>query len=151
MRYCLRYGLNALEYGCRHAYVDNMTRLVDQMPTGEANEFINKYSSEIANLAAELDINIMVLSHLNVPKFGKSHEEGGEVLPSQLTGSRGIMRSFSNIIGFERNKLAPDGMNSNSYISLLKNRDYGDEQKFKSRYNPDTGRLKEYEWEGEEL
>lgn len=140
---------NNAEYGCKFAYIDNMTRLVDTMPTAEANEFINRYSSEIANLASELDMHIYVLSHLNPPKFGRSHEEGGEVLPAQLTGSRGIMRSFSNIIGFERNKFGET--KHNSFLSLIKNRDYGNEQKIKSQYNPDTGRLKEYEWEGETL
>lgn len=140
---------NNAEYGCRFAYIDNMTRITDMMSTADANEFINRYSSEIANLASELNIHISVFSHLNTPKFGRTHEEGGEVLPAQLTGSRGVIRSFSNIIGFERNKLSET--KNNSYISIVKNRDYGDEQKIKTQYNPSTGRLIEYEWEGENL
>jgi hypothetical protein len=96
-----------------------------------------------------LNIHISVFSHLNTPKFGRTHEGGGEVLPAQLTGSRGVIRSFSNIIGFERNKLSET--KNNSYISIVKNRDYGDEQKIKTQYNPSTGRLIEYEWEGENL
>lgn len=146
--------INHSEYGCEDFYLDNMTRLVDQMPTTEANEFINKYSSEIANLAAELDVHITVFSHLNPPKGkdAKSHEEGGEVYPSQITGSRGIMRSFPNIIGFERNKYAePEENKNNSFVSIIKSRDYGDEQKVKTQYNPATGRLKEFDWEGDSL
>lgn len=144
---------NVAEYGCRFAYIDNMTRLTDQMPTHEANEFINKYSSEIANLASELNIHITLFSHLNPPK-GKdavSHEEGGEVYPSQLTGSRGIMRSFPNIIGFERNKYADGDKVNNSYLSLIKNRDFGNERKVKTRYTPHTGRLLEADWDGDSL
>lgn len=144
---------NALEYGVKFAYIDNMTRIVDQFPTAEANEFINKYSSELANLASELDIHISLFSHLNPPrgKDVKSHEQGGEVFASQLTGSRGIMRSFPNIIGFERNKHAEGSDADRSYISILKNRDYGNEQKVKTLYDPSTSRLMEYNWDGDNL
>jgi hypothetical protein len=144
---------NHAEYGCRFAYIDNMTRLADQMSTSEANEFINRYSSEIANLAAELNIHITLFSHLNPPKGrdSVSHEEGGEVYPAQLTGSRGVMRSFPNLIGFERNKMAEGDKKNNSFISIIKNRDYGDEQKIKTQYSPLTGRLLEFEWQGESL
>lgn len=142
---------NNAEYGCRFVDIDNMTRLISMMTTAEANEFVNKYSSELANLASELGIHIRLFSHLNVPERGaKSHEEGGAVYASQLTGSRGIMRSFPNIIGFERNKMAEGDLKSNSYISILKNRDYGNEQKVKTQYSK-QGRLLEFNWEGDSL
>lgn len=144
---------NALEYGCKFGYIDNMTKLVDSLSTSEANEFINRYSSEIESLSAELDIHIFLLSHLNPPK-GKdaiSHESGGEVLPGQLTGSRGIMRSFPNLIGFERNKYADGDRQNNSFISIIKNRDYGGEKKIKTKYNPVTGRLLQFNWDGDSL
>lgn len=144
---------NNAEYGCRFAFIDNMTRIVDGMSTSEANEFINKYSSEIANLCAELDIHIYLASHLNPPKGRDAvpHEAGGEVHLSQLTGSRGIMRTFPNAIGFERNKYAEGDKANNSYLAVLKNREYGNEQKIKTRYDPNTGRLQEYNWEGDSL
>ena len=144
---------NFMEYGCRVAYVDNMTRIVDQMPTAEGNEFINRYSSEIANLAAELDMHIMLFSHLNPPKGkdARSHEEGGEVFLGQLTGSRGIMRSFPNAIGFERNQHAEGDSQHNSFITSLKNRDHGEKKKIKTRYNLATGRMLEFNWGGDSL
>jgi twinkle protein len=144
---------NALEYGIKSAFIDNMTRLTDHLNTGEANEFINKYSSEIANLAEELNINIFLYSHLNPPKGNnvKSHEEGAEIYPSQLTGSRGVMRSFPTILGFERNQFAEGSLSSNSFISILKNRDYGGKKKIKTQYSPTTGRLLEFDWEGDSL
>lgn len=144
---------NALEYGCRFAVVDNMTRLVDHLTSAEANEFINKWSSELANLATELNIHIDVYSHLNPPKGKdvKDHESGGEVRASQFTGSRGIMRSFPVLGGFERNKHADGDKKSNSYIAVIKNRKYGGEGKIKTQYQPQTGRLIEYEWDGDSL
>lgn len=144
---------NALEYGCEFAYIDNMTKLVDSMTTSDANEFINKYSSEMDNLAAELDIHICLLSHLNPPKGrgARGHEEGGEVLPGQITGSRGIMRSFSNLIGFERNKFANGIRQDYSFMSIIKNRDYGGERKVKTMWVGETGRLIQHNWEGDAL
>lgn len=143
---------NTMEYGVRFHVIDNITRLVDHLSSGEANEFINKWSSEIANLASELKIHIDMYSHLNTPKGkdARDHESGGEVLASQFTGSRGIMRSFPVLMGFERNKMAPDGRASNSFISCIKNRKYGGEGRIKTQYQP-NGRLISYPWEGDSL
>lgn len=144
---------NTLEYGVRFHVIDNMTRLVDHLSSSDANEFINKYSSEIANMATELSIHIDVYSHLNQPR-GKGevdHESGGEVKASQFTGSRGIMRSFPVLGGFERNKHAEGDLKNNSYMSIIKNRKYGGEGKIKTQYNPKTGRLLEYDWDGDSL
>ena len=128
-------------------------RLVDHLSTGEANEFINKWSSELANLAAELNIHVDLYSHLNPPKGkdAKDHENGGEVLASQLTGSRGIMRAFPLIMSFERNKHAQGDLKANSFLGCIKNRMFGGEDKFKTRYEQSTGRLLQYEWEGDSL
>lgn len=143
---------NAEEYGCKIVYLDNFTRLVDHLSPSEANEFINKYSSEIENLATQLDIHIMTYSHLNPSKTGHSHEEGAPVYASQLTGSRGIMRSFPMLMSFRRNKHADVnlGMSSNnSIIGVIKNRKYGNEGEIRTQYKPETGQLIEYAWEGE--
>ena len=143
---------NTMEYGVRFHVIDNITRLVDHLSSAEANEFINKWSSEIANLASELKIHIDMYSHLNTPKGkdAKDHESGGEVLASQFTGSRGIMRSFPVLMGFERNKHADGDRKSNSFISCIKNRKYGGEGKIKTQYQS-TGRLVSYDWDGDSL
>ena len=144
---------NALEYGCRFAYIDNFTRLVDHLSPSEANEFINKYSSEVEGLAAQLDIHIMTYSHLNpVRDGGAPHEAGGEVYANQLTGSRGIMRSFPYLMSFRRNKHAKEEQGrhkDNSIISVIKDRPHGREWSIKTKYDPKTGNLAEYDWEGE--
>jgi twinkle protein len=143
---------NTMEYGVRFHVIDNITRLVDHLTATEANEFINKWSSEIANLASELKIHIDMFSHLNPPKGKdvKDHESGGEVLASQFTGSRGIMRSFPILMGFERNKMADGQRKSNSFISCIKNRKYGGEGKIKTQYQS-SGRLISYDWDGDSL
>jgi len=136
---------NVAEYGTKFVYVDNMTRLVDHLNMSDANEFINKYASELEGLSAQLDIHIDVFSHLN--NTGRiSHEAGGKVLASQFTGSRGLMRSFPVMMGFERNKMSKDSM-SKSYLSVLKNRKYGGEGLIKTQYESRTGRLLENCWQ----
>jgi len=143
---------NNQEYGCRFAYIDNFTRLVDHLSPSEANEFINKYSSEIENLATQLDMHIMCYSHLNPSKTGHSHEEGAPVYASQFTGSRGIMRSFPMLFSFRRNKHADKSLGmstNNSLLGVMKNRKYGNEGEIRTQYQPSTGQLIEYAWEGE--
>ena len=143
---------NALEYGVRFAYLDNFTRLVDHLPPSEANEFINKYASEIENLATQLDIHIMTYTHLNPSRSAHSHESGAMVYASEFTGSRGIMRSFPMLMTFRRNKHADEtlGMSkNNSIVSVIKNRKYGNEGEIRTQYHPQTGQIIEYDWEGE--
>lgn len=143
---------NNLEYGCKTAYIDNFTRLVDHLSPSAANEFINKYASEIENLAVQLDMHIMCFSHLNAPKMGPSHEEGAPVYASQMTGSKGIMRSFPMLMSFRRNKHSDgeDGRDkNNSILSVIKNRKYGNEGDIRTKYLPETGELIACDWEGE--
>jgi len=145
---------NTLEYGCRFHYLDNWTRLVDHLDTGSANEFINKYSSEIENMSTQLDIHIHTFSHLNAPKFGPDHESGAEVFGSQFTGSKGVMRSFPVLMGFRRNKHADEekGMSkNNSILSVLKNRKFGSEGEIRTQYIPETSQLIQNHWQGELL
>lgn len=144
---------NALEYGVKFAYIDNFTRLTDHLSPSDANEFINKYASEIENLSTQLDIHIMSYSHLNpVRDGGVSHEAGGDVYASQFTGSRGIMRSFPMLMSFRRNKHAKDEEGrdkNNSILGVIKNRKFGNEGEVRTQYDPKTGRLKATAWEGE--
>ena len=145
---------NHAEFGVEHAFIDNATRLVDHMTARDANEAINKFSSELEALAAQLGIYIMLFSHLNPPAKGQvPHEAGGPVYTSQFTGSRGIMRSFGGILSFRRRKeyQEGDGTDPNkSIITTLKNRNFGSEGEgeVKTYYNQQTGRIEESWWDG---
>ena len=144
---------NYFEHGCRRVMLDNFTKLVYELDDPSTkNNFITRWSGELCNLAAELDLTVMAFSHLNAPPEGKrSHEEGGGVLSKQMTGSRAIMRDFANILGFERNTLAEGDDIHNSFLVPLKCRDYGAKPKIKTRYDENTTRLEEYEWDGDKL
>lgn len=142
---------NVAEYGVKFVAIDNATRLVDHLGAGEANEFLNKYASELEGLSTELDIHIDLFSHLNKPSKGNVHENGGKVFADQFTGSRGMMRSFPLMMGFERNKSLSSADSCKSSIVILKNRKYGGEGLVKTQYYKDTGRLIENLWSGSNI
>ena len=123
------------------------------MSPSEANESIIKFSGECGNLASELGLNVLVLSHLNAPPKDKlQHEQGAQCLPSQMTGSKALTRDCAYGVGFERNS-QDDGIDKNrSYTTLTKVRDYSiDKNRFKTYYDSDTTRIIEREWEGDSL
>lgn len=90
-------------YGCRLFYIDNLTAL--NAHADDERRHLDALMEEIASLAKELGIWILLVSHLNPPKTGASHEAGGRVEQSQFTGSRAIMRWCSFMLGVERNTL----------------------------------------------
>ena len=91
----------AHSYGVQCFYIDNMTALTSH--ASDERRFIDGFMESVASLAQELNVWILVVSHLNPPKKGCSHEEGGKVQPNQFTGSRAIMRWSHYMMGLERN------------------------------------------------
>lgn len=93
-------------YGCKLFYIDNLTALNAHADDERRN--LDGLMEEIASLAKELDIWILLVSHLNPPKSGPSHESGGKVEQGQFTGSRAIMRWSQFMLGIERNTTHPE-------------------------------------------
>jgi len=85
-------------------FLDNLTTLTAHLDPTSINSMIGKIMSELSAMVQELDFACFVFSHLNPPKTGDSHEDGGEVKEVQLTGSRSAMRYSHFVIGFERNR-----------------------------------------------
>ena len=93
-------------FDCRIFYIDNLTALNAHADDERRN--LDSLMEEIASLAKELNIWILLVSHLNPPKSGASHESGGKVEQGQFTGSRAIMRWCQFLLGVERNTLHDD-------------------------------------------
>lgn len=93
-------------FDCRLFYIDNLTALNAHADDERRN--LDALMEEIASLAKELNIWILLVSHLNPPKSGASHEAGGKVEQGQFTGSRAIMRWCQFMLGVERNTLHED-------------------------------------------
>ena len=103
--------------------------------------------TNLRSLVEETGATMFVVSHLKRPEK-KGHEEGAQVSLSQLRGSGAIAQLSDMVIGLERNQ---QGDNPNVLtIRVLKNRFCGlTGVSGYLKYDPETGRLKEYE-EGEE-
>lgn len=133
-------------YECRIFYIDNLTALNSHAADERRN--LDALMSEVAGLAKELDIWIMLVSHLNPPKTGPSHEAGGKTEQNQFTGSRSIMRWSYTMLGIERNTLHEDIDERNKgLIRVLKDRYSGSAtgRTVGFHYDRDTGLVHETE------
>ena len=132
--------------GVCHFFIDPVSALAAHLSSSDANTFINAIMIDLSRLVQELPIYIMLVNHLNNPTSGKSHDEGGRVLPSQFTGSKGQWRYSTDMWGFERDILNEDPYVKNTMIVRnLKHRADGNKtgQTFELHYNVDTGRQEE--------
>ena len=93
-------------FDCKLFYIDNLTALNAHADDERRN--LDGLMEEIASLAKELGIWVLLVSHLNPPKAGASHEAGGKVEQGQFTGSRAIMRWCQFMLGVERNTIHDD-------------------------------------------
>ena len=138
----------AHNYGVQTFYIDNLTALTAH--ASDERRFIDGFMEEVVSLAQELQVWILVVSHLNPVKKGASHEEGGKVIPSQFTGSRAIMRWAFYMMGLERNTQA-EALEDRSKVVLrfLKDRYSGSAtgQTISLRYDPETGLMREVDEE----
>jgi len=126
-------------------HLDPITAIVAHLSSSEANDMLNTMFSDLSAMTQELDFSVVYYSHLNPPKQGASHERGGKVLESQMTGSRAMMKWSTDVWGIEGNKdpdLAEHERNVRKVV-LLKNRDFGNVGSFYLFYDPETTRLSE--------
>lgn len=128
--------------GVRIHYVDNLTTLAAGSELDE-KEAVEQIMTEAAGLCVELNINIIMVSHLATPE-GTPHEEGGRVMMRHFRGSRAVGYWSWIIIGLERNSQAED--TETRYATcwrILKCRPKGSStgKTFWMRYNPETAKL----------
>lgn len=133
-------------YDCRIFYIDNLTALNSH--ASDERRSLDALMAEVAGLAQELDIWVMLVSHLNPPKSGPSHEAGGKTEQNQFTGSRAIMRWAYAMFGIERNTLHEDPEERNKgLVRVLKDRFSGSAtgRTVGFYYDKDTGLVHETE------
>jgi len=121
-------------------YVDNLTSL--NAASDDERRQLDKMMAAFAGLAQELNVWIMLVSHLNPTKTGPTHESGGRVELGQLTGSKSIGRWSHAVLGLERNTLHEDPIQRNrGLIRILKNRFSGEGtgEVVGFQYDKDTG------------
>jgi len=133
--------------GCEYIFLDHLTALTAHVSSSEANDLINRITSEMSELVNELDCAIIYCSHLNPPSTGEPHERGGRVMESQFTGSRGAIKWSHYLLGLERNKdpLLPEEERNRSKLVLLKDREQGNVGEIGLYYNKYNRRMFEPE------
>ena len=128
--------------GIRIVYLDHLTALADP---SNAREDLETIMQAMAQLAKELQIIIMFVSHLTTSgSKTKTHEEGARVTIRCFKGSRAIGFWAHFLFGLERNQQADDlEEKKRTTFRVLKDRYTGGSTglTFGLSYNTDTGML----------
>lgn len=126
-------------------FIDPLTNFVAGLDPSTANSELGRITQELARLALDLDVIIMVTCHLNNPDSGPPHDRGGKVLTSQFTGSRSMGRSANYIFGFEGNKdpELPEEERNCRVLTILDDREFGESGRVDLFYDKNTGRYSE--------
>ena len=127
--------------GITLAVVDPVAALV----SGEDDErrALDRLFAESKELAEELGVTIIFVSHLARPKDGKGHEEGGRVELRHMRGSGAIVMWASFVLAFERNQQGDKEEQEITTIRMLKDRETGDStgNTQSLQFNQITGRV----------
>lgn len=118
--------------------VDPLTALVAEYEASQANDILNEFMSKAASMVLELNITIFMYSHVNPPKAGIPHDQGGKVFSSQFTGSRAMEKWAHYGWGISRNRNHEDPIQRNTAtVSLLFDREFGQFCEYKCFYDAD--------------
>lgn len=136
----IRYMAQAMD--CRWICLDHISLLVSAL-TGNVNDerrLIDQIITELRVLVQELDIGLLLVSHLRRPDSEKGHEGGAQVHLSQLRGSHSLAQLSDQTIGLQKDPDDPDSDLRN--VVVLKNRFTGEVGFAGSlKYDRKTGRL----------
>jgi len=109
---------------CGWIVLDHISIVVSGLEGGDERRIIDNTMTKLRALCEELNVTIILVSHLKRPE-GKGHEEGGQTSLSHLRGSAAIAQLSDLVIGCERNQ--QDAENANiTILRLLKNRHTGE-------------------------
>lgn len=129
----------------RDFFIDPLTAFSENIEPSLANTLLGEICRDMYSMALDMDINFYVFCHLNAPKFGPSHEEGGKIHTYQITGSKAMMRTGHGIWGLERNRSddLPGIIRNMSDLRLVDERVLGLSGRFKLYYDKLTGSFEE--------
>lgn len=136
----IRYMVTAL--GVEYIILDHISIVISSYMQGDERRRIDSVVTKLRSLVQELNISLIMVSHLKRPE-GKAHEEGGKTSLAQLRGSASIGQLSDICFGFERDQ--QDAVMANiTTVRVLKNRFSGETGiTCMLKYDKDTGRLSE--------
>ena len=108
---------------CKYVILDHISILVSsQEHSFDERRTIDECMTKLRTLVQELNISLVVVSHLRRPMQG-SHEEGLNTSLSDLRGSASIGQLSDIVVGLERNGQADDPIERHTtYVRIIKNR-----------------------------
>lgn len=122
--------------------LDHLSIIVSGTEDGDERRLIDNIMTELKTLAMELNIAIILVSHLKRPQGDKGHEDGARTSLAQLRGSHAIAQLSDFVVGAERDQQGE--FKNITTLRLLKNRYTGETGECGwLEYDPDTGRLVE--------
>ena len=129
--------------GCKYIILDHISIVVSGIDDGDERRIIDNMMTKLRSLVEELDIGMILVSHLKRPSGDKGHEEGAMTSLAQLRGSAAIAQLSDMVIGLERNQQATENAHVTT-VRVLKNRWSGMTGVCnKLAYSVDTGRMTE--------
>ena len=135
----IRYMNKALD--CKYVFLDHVSIVVSGQD-GDERKMIDILMTKLRSLVEEVDIGLILVSHLKRPD-GRGFEEGRQITLGDLRGSAGLGQLSDIVIGVERNQQDEENKNR-STVRVLKNRFSGETGlACFLDYNKQTGRLTE--------
>jgi twinkle protein len=136
---------------CSHIILDHLSIVVSGLEGGDERRIIDNTMTKLRTLAEELQVCIILVSHLKRPSGDKGHEDGAITSMSQLRGSAAIGQLSDIVIGLERNQQDKDNPNLTT-VRILKNRWTGETGiACHLLYSKETGRMTETVFEEEDF
>ena len=129
--------------GCQYIILDHISIVVSGLEGGDERRIIDNMMTKLRSITEELNIGMIVVSHLRRPSGDKGHEEGVMTSLSQLRGSASIGQLSDIVIGLERNQQDEESSNITT-LRVLKNRWSGETGiAGQLSYSTTTGRMSE--------
>jgi twinkle protein len=129
--------------GCQYIILDHISIVVSGLEGGDERRIIDNMMTKLRSITEELNIGMIVVSHLRRPSGDKGHEEGVMTSLSQLRGRASIGQLSDIVIGLERNQQDEESSNITT-LRVLKNRWSGETGiAGQLSYSATTGRMSE--------
>lgn len=137
------YMVNAL--GIKYIAIDHLTAIAEGKK-GDVNAELHMILEDLNHMAVSLQCTFFCVSHLN-QAANKNYTEGAHVSLRDFYGSGAIMQRSNFVFGFEGDLDGEKIPKNVRFLKCLKDRNAGDRGgcKVTLQYDPDTGRLNEFE------
>jgi len=139
---CNRIRFMAKALDVQWVILDHISILVSGLATGDERKLIDMAMTKLRTLVQEIDIGLILVSHLRRPEGDRGHEDGAKVRLGQLRGSHAIAQLSDICLSLQ---VDPEDPHSNvRHLFVLKNRFTGQTGSADTLvYDQETGRLRD--------